>query len=261
MANPFDSDNEDYMGNNKNKKKGLDPVKNYATESSNNVDDQLAEYEREIEKYMQSSLDSTQRSCQQLDSSEKLAQATTMDLLQQREKLERAEKNLEEIHTTTQYTQRSLNSLKSLFGGMFKNKFSRLPKERSKEDMAAAAQTEQNGTSKSADQMSKIVERVNTTGTSGSGSSSSASAGSQQHSLNASSRAQIKGTRWEAMDSQIDQNLDGMSSQLARLQMWGKALGTEVDDQNRLLDRIHEKAERNDTVVRSQETQMRKLLG
>jgi hypothetical protein len=33
-------------------------------------------------------------------------------------------------------------SLKSLFGGMFKNKFSRLPKERSKEDMAAAAQTE-----------------------------------------------------------------------------------------------------------------------
>jgi hypothetical protein len=43
--------------------------------------------------------------------------------------------------------------------------------------------------------------------------------------------------------------------------MWGKALGTEVDDQNRLLDRIHEKAERNDTVVRSQETQMRKLLG
>jgi hypothetical protein len=52
-----------------------------------------------------------------------------------------------------------------------------------------------------------------------------------------------------------------MSSQLARLRNWGTALGDEVDDQNRLLDRIQTKAERNDTVVRSQETQMRKLLG
>jgi hypothetical protein len=67
--------------------------------------------------------------------------------------------------------------------------------------------------------MSKIVERVNTTGTSGSGgSSSSASAGSQQHSLNASSRAQIKGTRWEAMDSQIDQNL-GMFLKKLKIQI------------------------------------------
>lgn len=48
-------------------------------------------------------------------------------MLEQREKLERAEKNLDEIHHTTQMTQRSLNSLKSVFGGFFKNKFSRNP--------------------------------------------------------------------------------------------------------------------------------------
>uniref|UniRef100_A0A915MUL9 t-SNARE coiled-coil homology domain-containing protein n=1 Tax=Meloidogyne javanica TaxID=6303 RepID=A0A915MUL9_MELJA len=76
-----------------------------------------------------------------------------------------------------------------------------------------------------------------------------------------SSRAQIQGTRWEAMDNQVDQNLDQMSAQLARLRMWGSALGDEVDDQNRMLDRIHTKTERNDAVVRSQEGQMRKLLG
>ena len=55
--------------------------------------------------------------------------------------------------------------------------------------------------------------------------------------------------------------LDQMSAQLARLRMWGSALGDEVDDQNRMLDRIHTKTERNDAVVRSQEGQMRKLLG
>ena len=90
------------------------------------------------------------------------------------------------------------------------------------------------------------------------------------------------------MDNQVDQNLgiliiciswtfllfyflttkklfsiisDQMSAQLARLRMWGSALGDEVDDQNRMLDRIHTKTERNDAVVRSQEGQMRKLLG
>lgn len=60
------------------------------------------------------------------------------------------------------------------------------------------------GTSKSANQLSNIVERVNNgQGSIGTGGQTT----QQQHSLNASSRAQIQGTRWEAMDNQIDQNL------------------------------------------------------
>lgn len=51
------------------------------------------------------------------------------DLLAQREKLENAERNLDEIERTTRMTQRNLNSLKSFFGGFFKNKFSRSSKE------------------------------------------------------------------------------------------------------------------------------------
>jgi hypothetical protein len=259
MANPFDSDDDDHIKG----RRGLDPVKSYTTSSSNNVEDQIADYEREVEKYMQMSVDSTQRSCKQLESSDKMAENTARNLLEQREKLERAEKNLDEIHTTTQYTQRSLNSLKSLFGGMFKNKFSRLPKEKSKDD---AQQNSTFTSSKSADQLSKIVNRTNGEGSSGSSSQSvnnskltaSSACG---HSLSESSRAQIQGTRWEAMDNQIDQNLDQMSTQLSRLRQWGSALGEEVDDQNRMLDRIHTKTERNDAVVRSQEGQMRKLLG
>jgi hypothetical protein len=48
-------------------------------------------------------------------------------LAEQREKLERAEKGLDDIHYTTQLTQRTLNSIKSVFGGYFKNKFTRAP--------------------------------------------------------------------------------------------------------------------------------------
>nr|CAD2177865.1 unnamed protein product [Meloidogyne enterolobii] len=248
MANPFYSE-EDQLK--ENSRSGLDPVKSYTAGSSNNVEDQIADYEREVEKYLQMSVDSTQRSVMQLDSSDKMAESTAriFDHI--------VGLYLDEIHTTTQYTQRSLNSLKSLFGGMLKNKFSRLPKEKPKDGV----QQNSFSSSKSADQLSKIVNSDNSSGSTFVSNSKSTTLSACGPSLSESSRAQIQGTRWEAMDNQVDQNLDQMSAQLARLRMWGSALGDEVDDQNRMLDRIHTKTERNDAVVRSQEGQMRKLLG
>lgn len=52
-----------------------------------------------------------------------------------------------------------------------------------------------------------------------------------------------------------------MSERLARLRSIGSALGEEIEDQNQLLSRIHQKADRNDAVVRHQDNQMRRLLG
>lgn len=52
-----------------------------------------------------------------------------------------------------------------------------------------------------------------------------------------------------------------MSDQLARLRSLGTALGDEVEDQNQMLNRIQSKAEKNDSVVRNQDNQMKKLLG
>lgn len=108
-------------------------------------------------------------------------------------------------------------SLKSFFGGMFKNKFSRLPKEKSTcgdkqviviENSKNKFQTSTFSSSKSADQLSKIVNRSNgdnsPTLVDKPKSTTSTSCGP---SLSESSRAQIQGTRWEAMDNQIDQNL------------------------------------------------------
>lgn len=52
-----------------------------------------------------------------------------------------------------------------------------------------------------------------------------------------------------------------MSANLARLRSLGTALGTEVDDQNRLLDDIQRKADKSDVVIRNQDNQMKKILG
>ncbi|CAD6185718.1 unnamed protein product [Caenorhabditis auriculariae] len=241
--NPFD----DYVSTSAT---STQPIRSYTTMGNGSIEDEADYYEREIEKYLQDSLDSTERSRRHLDNSEKIGVATAQELLEQREKLERTEKNLDEIHRTTQITQRNLNSLKSVFGGFFKNKFSRKPEEA--KDVSAVPQ------SKSANRLSETAAALS----SGGGSSASFSGPSTGGpTLNESSRAAIRGTRWEAMDNQIDENLDAMSSNLRNLQRLGLDLGKEVDAQNEMLDRIEVKARRNDDVVRSQDKQMQKLLG
>jgi|UniRef100_A0AC35G6L0 synaptosomal-associated protein 29 len=225
MSNPFDS-NE---------------VRSYTT--GRTAEDEINQYEREIEKILQESVDSTQRSVQRLEHSEQLGTNTANELLSQREKLERTEKNLDEIHRTTYETQRNLNSLKSFFGGFFKNKFSRGPKEPSADIPA-----------------SKSDNKLNSHLNASSSSSARSTSITGGPSLSADSRKAIQGTRFEAMDSQIDENLGQMSSQLGRLRDLGKALGDEVEDQNQMISRIQTKASRNDDIVRHQDDQMRKLM-
>ncbi|CAJ0576243.1 unnamed protein product, partial [Mesorhabditis spiculigera] len=231
MSNPF----HDYNSQ---------PIKSYASHA---IEDDAEYYEKEIEKCMQESLASTERSRRNLVDSEQVGLKTAEDLRLQREKLEKTERNLDDIHRTTQQTQRSLNSLQSFFGGYFKNKFSRKPK-------PVEAQPE-------APPKSASVNNFASFGGSGGNSMGSSSTGTGGPTLSQSSMNAIKGSRWEAMDNQINENLDGMSSQLANLKNLGVALGREVEDQNQLLDRIQTKAERNDVVVRSQDQQMKKLLG
>jgi hypothetical protein len=52
-----------------------------------------------------------------------------------------------------------------------------------------------------------------------------------------------------------------MSNQLAKLRVLGTALGEEVEDQNKMLDRIQVKTDKTDMIVRNQDNQMKKLLG
>uniref|UniRef100_A0AC34QZC8 t-SNARE coiled-coil homology domain-containing protein n=1 Tax=Panagrolaimus sp. JU765 TaxID=591449 RepID=A0AC34QZC8_9BILA len=231
MANPFDDDNR-YSGR-------LDNVRSYTKNTT--VDDELNEYERQIEQILQESVDSTERSKQRLAHSEQLGVNTAQELLSQREKLERTEKNLDDINRTTYETQRNLNSLKSLFGGWFKNKFSKTPSAPSVP------------VSKSENKLSSHLSSTS--------SDSRFVPSSSGPTLSAESRNAIKGTRFEAIDNQIDENLDEMSLQLQKLKNIGKALGDEVEDQNQMLSRIQVKADRNDIVVRSQDNQMKKLLG
>lgn len=156
-------------------------------------EDEVAFYEKEIGKSLTESLNSTERSCQYLNNSEQLGIRTAHELLEQREQLERANRGLDQIEHTTKLAQRNINSLKSVFGGFFKNKFS--------EKTAVPGAI----VSTSGDRLANTVESLS--------SDSVVSAfSSSEGSLNPSSKAALKGTRWDAMDSQIDENLSEFQS-------------------------------------------------
>ena len=52
-----------------------------------------------------------------------------------------------------------------------------------------------------------------------------------------------------------------MSANLRRLRGLGAALGSEIDEQNQLLDSLAAKADKTNTTVRDQDRQMKKILG
>lgn len=55
-------------------------------------------------------------------------------------------------------------------------------------------------------------------------------------------------------------SLGMMSSGLTRLKQLAQGLGDEISDHNEMIDRIHNKADKADVGIASQNTQMKRLL-
>jgi synaptosomal-associated protein 29 len=63
-----------------------------------------------------------------------------------------------------------------------------------------------------------------------------------------------------SVDEQLEQDLGEMSQSLARLKGLAKGLGTEIDDQNQLIDRIQSSTDKADWRIQRQNKDMERLL-
>ncbi|KAK4328601.1 hypothetical protein Pmani_001077 [Petrolisthes manimaculis] len=66
--------------------------------------------------------------------------------------------------------------------------------------------------------------------------------------------------RFKAINQHLDNDLDDMSACLSRIRGLAVGLGSEIEDRNQKIDRIHSKAERADLNISSQNTQMKKII-
>ncbi|XP_017866600.1 PREDICTED: synaptosomal-associated protein 29 [Drosophila arizonae] len=218
-----------------------------------------AERRREIE---QRTLDSTQKSLGLLYETEDVGRATAVELARQREQLEKTSNQLDEINSTLRFSQRHLNGLKSVFGGL-KNYLSGNRDAPTATASPSGSQVSQE-TNSNINSMSGGVgggaipkhpmsptERYDNHPVSGIRDDRSSF---HQRQAQAQQRAA------NPFQQQLESNLDEMCDNLSRLKFLATDLGTEIESQNSLLDNMNYKIESVDINLVKQNKEMNKLL-
>ncbi|KAH8308739.1 hypothetical protein KR059_001112 [Drosophila kikkawai] len=213
-----------------------------------------AEKRRAIE---QRTLDSTTKSLGLLYETQEVGKATAVELAKQREQLEKTSHQLDEISSTLRFSQRHLNGLKSVFGGL-KNY---LAGNRDPASTAAGSPT----TSLSSQEANSNIDL----GACGGASPPAPLSPADRYDNHPVSR--LRGDPSSTYQSQqrlganpfqaqIDANLEDMCSNLSVLKMLATDLGGEIESQNELLDNMNYKIEDVDMKMNKQNKDMSKLL-
>ncbi|XP_048819626.1 synaptosomal-associated protein 29 [Lagopus muta] len=203
--------------------------------------------------------DSTARSLSLLYESERVGVAASEELIRQGEALKRTEQMVDKMDQDLKTSQRHINSIKSVFGGLV-NYFKAKPPE-SKPEQNGIPDYYGNNRLKEAmmsskDQDPKYQEshpNLRRLDNSDSDFSSIDSISSVQRD------AYPKNQRLQAYHKKIDNNLDEMSSGLSRLKNLALGLQTEIEEQDDMLDRLTKKVEILDVGIKSTDKKIRQL--
>jgi len=245
MSNPFytsnDVDDDEFLKNSRRPPPA-------AASSGARMDplQQIQQQKREIE---QRTLDSSQRSISLLYESERTGQATAEELLRQKEQLKQTESRLTDINSTLKQSERHLQGIKSVFGGI-RNYFKGGP--------PATAATPVSGMSSARPESAQAPESIPPL----------ASSSSQQHpGLRVQGRTEDGSgpprypTTTHDVNAALDRNLDEISNGLSRLKGLAQGLNTELEEQNDILDNIDDQAAKAGIKIQSQNKDMNKILG
>lgn len=248
-----DIDDDDFLKLSRN---GRGPASNQPSNGSNqlyndmeNKKSALIEKKKEIE---EQSVQSTQRALQMLRESEDVGIATADELYHQREQLERTERRLDDINTTLKYSQKHIQGIKSVFGGI-KNFLSKSKTEPLPSPSSAKPEPLVPESSSKRD----LQEAINKAKSSDTGYNHPAL---RVRNIEDPSESYAKSS--EESDSQaiLDKNLDEMLGGLSRLKGLALGLGEEIESQNHLVENIITKSERADMNIQRQNKDMNRLL-
>merc|ERR1719273_2052942 len=207
-------------------------------------------------------LDSSNRSLSLLYESEKVGAATGEELQRQKEQLLRTEGRLDDINSTLKQSERHLNGIKSVFGGIKNYLFAKnsgLP------PPPPSASTPQQGSSQ------KAIPHSNSDVSIGSSSSRKPFYQPENDRLDTireqnhpalKSRGLVESDldKTSSVDDVLDRNLDEMAMGLSRLKGLALDLNAELDEHDDILIRLDDKASRTGIKVEKQNKDMSKIL-
>lgn len=253
--NPFaDDDEEDF------KPKSRGPF-----DDDDDDDSGLSEAERrqrylqqEVMRTAKSAVDSSYRSVGLIYETEKIGVETAEELKRQGEVLKRADNMLDNMDQDLKTSQRHINSIKSVWGGLvnyFKGKpETKPPPEDPKSYQAnSTLQTAMSSSREQEDKYQASHPNLRKLDTAAFGASASVDSSSSRH-MGYPQNRYLK----EAHQT-LDNNLDEMSGGLQRLKNLGLGLQSEIDEQDASIDSLINKVDKMDLKINNVNKQMKQL--
>ncbi|CAG5127273.1 unnamed protein product [Candidula unifasciata] len=223
-------------------------------EDDSPFDDKRQQLQMKIANSENTQLESTQRALASIYESEAMGVATAEELLRQAETLNNIEGKTDSMQQNMKTSQRHLNNIKSVFGGI-KNWWSGGDKK--------VAETNQQA--ESANRLRATIEKTEKSRPDVSGFydndndlDSKFMAGARKPA--SGQYTMIAPVTGSAREEEIDSNLGMMYDGMSRLKGLALGLGDEIERQNEQLDRINVKVEKTDVLITNQNTQMRRIL-
>ncbi|NWH36213.1 SNP29 protein, partial [Chloropsis hardwickii] len=217
--------------------------------------------QQEVLRRSAATADSTTRSLSLLYESERIGVAASEELVRQGEALKRTEQMVDKMDQDLKTSQRHINSIKSVWGGLV-NYFKAKPPE-SKPEQNGAPEYYANSRLKEAMISSKEHEskyqeshpnlrRLDN-------SDDDFNKADLVSSVQRDAYAYPKNQQLRAYHQKIDTNLDEMSSGLSRLKSLALGLQTEIEEQDDMLDRLTKKVETLDVNIKNTDRKVRQL--
>lgn len=258
--NPFADDDEDEDFRPKKSNRGFD-----GDDDDEFGDSRLSEAERK-QKYLQqevmrtakSAVDSSYRSLGLIYESEKMGVETAEELVRQGEVLKRTDKMLDNMDQDLKTSQRHINSIKSVWGGLV-NYFKGTPETKPPPEEPKAyhgSERLQSALSNSRGHEDKYqATHPNLRKLDTGGFGAAASANDSSYGQNGYPKNKVLRDAHQTLDN----NLDDMADGLKRLKNLGLGLQTEIDDQDASIDSLLNKVDNMDLKIHNTNQQMKRL--
>ncbi|CAI2733529.1 unnamed protein product [Schistosoma spindalis] len=186
---------------------------------------------------------SQQRALSSIYNSEQIGVAAAQELIEQGEKLNRAEQKLEEISELQKDSQKKINTLSSVFGG-FKNIFSRRQSQPVPQSSSMVDKTLNN---RNQSNLRQTIQCENSWG--------------NQYTSTLQQTAIEPNNTSKSADVEFENNLALMGDGMSRLKSLAQGMHNELRSQNDQLDRMAPQIHRVTDTMSNQNRQMNKLLG
>ncbi|XP_004466525.1 synaptosomal-associated protein 29 isoform X2 [Dasypus novemcinctus] len=247
--NPFDDDAED---------EGARPAPwEDPRDLPDGPNDRQQSLRQEVLRRAEATAASTSKSLSLMYESERVGVASCEELIRQRGVLERTEKTVDRMDQDLKTSQRHINSIKSVFGGLvnyFKSKPVETPPEQNGTLTSQPSSRLKEAITTSKEQESKYqashpnLRKLDNSDSIIGGASSAESA-----------EAYPKNPHLRAYHQKIDSNLDELSLGLGRLKDIALGMQTEIEEQDDILDRLTTKVDKLDVNIKSTERKVRQL--